>query len=68
MTYQVEKNIPLKIEQFPFSQMEEGDSFLVEDGTSRTAVHNAARRAKFQIATKNEGKGFRVWLVGKEEA
>lgn len=68
MTYQIEKNVPLNTERFPFAQMEAGDSFLVADGTAPGTVHAAARRAGVKIATKKEAQGFRVWLVGKVEA
>lgn len=68
MTYKIEKNIPLNQERFPFSQMEVGDSFLIEDGTPRYIVYAAARRAKVKVATKVLDTGTRVWLVEKAQA
>lgn len=68
MTYKIEKNIPLNQERFPFSQMEVGDSFLIEDGTPKYIVYTAARRAKVKVATKSLDTGTRVWLVEKAQA
>ena len=67
MTYKIEKNIPMVKDRFPFSQMEIGDSFLVDDGTLKGSLYQTANRAKVRIATKSEGNGYRVWLTGKIE-
>lgn len=68
MTYKIEKNIPLVTERFPFSEMEEGDSFLISDGGSPSTAHAAARRANIKIATKKTDQGVRVWLIKKGNA
>jgi len=67
VTYKIEKNIPMVKDRFPFSQMETGDSFLVDDGTLKGSLYQTANRAKVRIATKSEGNGYRVWLTGKIE-
>lgn len=65
MSYLIEKDVPFKKDRFPFADMEIGDSFYVGEGLTRSIVFNAANRGKYKIATRTEGKGYRVWLMGK---
>lgn len=79
MTYKIEKGLPIpqsptgiKTHEYPFADMEVGDSFFVEDIGKRSSVSSAAvsfagRQAgygkTFRASIRRDGTGLRVWRV-----
>lgn len=70
--YEVEDNHPIpaqslprgRKEKYPWSKMNVGDSFFVEDGSIK-AIVSAAAKAKSRIGSvfvaRPDGAGVRVW-------
>ncbi len=79
MTFQIDKNLPIPTNatrakapksQFPFAQMEQGDSFFVpvpgsvmEQRGTKAALTRAANKAGVQIKLLADDEGIRVWRV-----
>jgi hypothetical protein len=68
MSYTIEKNIPIKRKtKYPFSAMEVGDSFFVDDPKSQAKLSGAGtahgRKYGKKFLTAQEGNGIRVWRV-----
>jgi hypothetical protein len=70
MSYEIEKGIPIPRSseyeaKYPFSKMEVGDSFSVEE--RRESVASAARsygcRVGKKFSIRKEGNGMRIWRV-----
>lgn len=52
---------------YPWRDMEVGDSVYVEGTKARSACFNFATRNKeFRFATRKEGNGIRIWRIKKE--
>jgi hypothetical protein len=76
----IEKGIPLKKKtgagvQYPWNEMEVGDSFFVDNCTmeQRSSIQTSGRRylkyngvVNLNISTRSEGNGFRFWLVERK--
>jgi hypothetical protein len=45
------------------SNMDVGDSVLVEDIGKRASLSNALKRSGYEITTRSEDKQFRVWRL-----
>lgn len=64
----VESDRPLP-GKFPFDQMKVGDSFVIPEGVTRSAVTMAAWRygkktgTKFSVKRLLDGKGYACWRV-----
>lgn len=64
----VESDRPLP-GKFPFDQMKVGDSFVIPDSVTRSAVTMAAWRygkktgTKFSVRRLPDGKGYACWRV-----
>lgn len=65
---QIDKNVPLplprsKLKDYPFEQMQIGDSFFDkdEDKKLRNLVTYAASKMNMKFATRKELDGLRVW-------
>lgn len=60
----IEKNVPVPARAFkseyPFAEMEVGDSFFVE-GRKHVAVKNAAAQTGYTFKAKTVDGGCRVW-------
>ncbi len=77
----IDKNIPIpedkrsRFEEFPYNQMEVGDSFRIEakdgqtivslqSGLSQNAKHWAKKtNSSFLFRTAMEGEGVRIWRI-----
>jgi hypothetical protein len=62
MKYKIEKNIPMPEKtnqcEYPFSDMEIGDSFLCRDNEK---ARSSAKRFGYKVKTKSVKEGYRVW-------
>ena len=72
--YQIEKNIPIpiKVFEFPFRDMEVGDSFFVPHNQESDLIRGRLNRAIQAFRKNNKGHkftlrsiddGFRIWRV-----
>jgi len=66
----IDKNIPVPRKYYRTdiwnevaSNMDVGDSVLVEDIGKRSSLSNALKRSGYKITTRSEGKQFRVWRL-----
>jgi hypothetical protein len=65
MTYEIEKNVSVEREDFPFAQMELTDSFVVADRTIMVRACNQARRLGYMLTTRKLADDrYRIWLKG----
>jgi len=69
-TYSVDKNIPLPRKgpwkyDFPWEDMDIGDSFVVESAKEALAAGTRAKALDIQITTRKEGTSYRVWRLSK---
>lgn len=68
-SYPIEKNVPRppRAGQYPFADMEVGDSFLVSDKARGESARVAARNFRLRnapdwiFASRREGTGLRIW-------
>lgn len=73
MKFEIDKNIPIPTVRrggyliYPFSEMEVGDSFFVDDLGKGTALRNAAcnyaRRHGKRFTVQAEKDGLRCWRI-----
>lgn len=68
--FKIEKNIPVpdgyRRSNWPFDEMEVGDSFAVPKAKARVAKQAAYNRNKGidrRYVTRSEGDGVRIWRV-----
>jgi hypothetical protein len=67
MTYQIEKNVSVEREDFPFAQMELTDSFVVPDRAIMVRACNQARRLGYVLTTRKLADDrYRIWLKGRK--
>jgi len=64
----IDKDIPMEAgSKYPWRKMEIGDSCYVEkesmNSTRNSAYWYGHRNPPFKIATRKEGKGFRLWRI-----
>ena len=66
----IDKNIPVPRKYHKIdiwnevsSNMDVGDSVLVDDKSKRAALTNALKRLGYEVTTRSEGKQFRVWRL-----
>jgi hypothetical protein len=68
MSIAIEKNVPVpelkERNSYPYKSMDVGDSFFVEDTTTRIMSNNNYRAGKTyerKFVARREGNGVRVW-------
>lgn len=75
--YTIEKGIEppkttrVKPPKYPFAEMQDGDSFLVEDIDSKRAQSirtTGYRYTDMKIKVAPEGTGYRFWTMAKKDA
>ena len=69
--YEIEKGVPLPEEKkkhnYPYEDLQVGESFFVPDGNMNLLCnYNRVRgkRLERKFVCRKEGKGIRVWRVG----
>lgn len=73
VVYEIEKNIPMRVELYPFEHMEVGDSFVIPKAFAGSMRKDAAKYAKahhgWHYATKlvveNDNVVVRIWRVAE---
>ena len=69
MSYEIEKGVELtpRRSKYPFSDMEVGDSFLVDESGNHAAARNAAtgygQRHDMKFSSRTTVAGLRIWRV-----
>ena len=77
--FKIDKNIPVppaySRRKYPFNIMVKGDSFFVDDYSSKKMsnaassgrIHFRNLKSHLTARAEKEGKGFRVWVIDKKD-